>query len=144
MKKYFVAALAAVCAFGASAQVKFWDSEAADQKIVFGPRVGLNVSTISIDTPAGEDDIEGQKSKIGFNAGVAVDFMLNRSFAINTGLYYTTKGVKFESGDVDYKETETWNAGYLQIPVYASYRLNFAEASQLQINFGPYMVLAVR
>ena len=29
-------------------------------------------------------------------------------------------------------------AGYLELPVYASYRLNFAEESQLQVNFGPY------
>lgn len=142
-------ALAAACAMGVSAQrasdtseFSFWDNEGVDQKIVIGPRVGLNVSNMSFDVPYG-DEFEGQKSKIGFNVGVAVDFILNRSFAINSGLYYTTKGVKFEDGDVDWKETETSNAGYIQLPVYASYRLNFAEASQLQINFGPYVAYGV-
>lgn len=143
MKKLFVAAVAAVMALGASAQVTFWDSADADQKITYGPRAGLNISTMSFDTPGGYDFGENKTSKIGFNVGVAVDFNLNRSFSINSGLFYTTKGVKFEVKDIDDKYTETYNAGYLQLPIYASYRLNFAEASQLQINFGPYLAFGL-
>ena len=141
MKKILMAAVAVACALGVSAQrasdsseFSFWDNEGVDQKVVIGPRVGLNVSNMSFDPK-----VDDAKSKIGFNVGVGVDFMLNRSFAVNTGLFYTTKGVKFEEVDSYEKYTSTFNAGYLQIPVYASYRLNFAEASQMQINFGPYL-----
>lgn len=146
MKKLFVAAVAAVCAFSVSAQrasdsseFSFWDGDQTEQKIVIGPRVGLNVSTLN----ATNMEMDGDKSKVGFNVGVAVEFPIVRSFYINSGLFYTTKGIKFEESGYDWKETETYNAGYLQLPVYASYRLNFAEESQLQINFGPYFAYGV-
>ena len=98
MKKLFVTAVAAVCAFGMSAQrasdsseFSFWDGDQSEQKIIVGPRVGLNVSSLSVSNL----EMDNDKSKIGFNVGVA------------------------------------------------SYRLNFAEASQLQINFGPYFAYGV-
>lgn len=146
MKKLFVAAAAAVCAFSVSAQrasdsseFSFWDNDQAEQKIIVGPRVGLNVSTLSFTNL----EADGDKSKVGFNVGVAVEFPIVRSFYINSGLFYTTKGIKFEDSGRDWSETETFNAGYLELPVYASYRLNFAEESQLQINFGPYFAYGV-
>lgn len=146
MKKFFVATMVAVCAFSVSAQrasdsseFSFWDGEQTEQKIVIGPRVGLNVSSLSVSNL----EMENDKSKIGFNVGVAVEFPIVRSFYINSGLFYTTKGIKFEDSGSDWSEKETWNAGYLELPLYASYRLNFAEASQLQINFGPYFAYGV-
>lgn len=146
MKKLFVAAMAAVCALGMSAQrasdsseFSFWDSDQAEQKIVIGPRVGLNVSSLSTDK-LGELDFD---SKVGFNVGLAVELPIVRSFYVNTGLFYTTKGAKKEvSGGSENFELKA-NAGYLELPVYASYRLNFAEASQLQVNFGPYFAYGV-
>lgn len=146
MKKLFLAAIAAVCAMSVSAQrasdsseFSFWDNEQAEQKIVIGPRVGVNFSTLSFTNV----EVDGDKSKVGFNVGVAVEFPIVRSFYINSGLFYTTKGIKFEDSGYDWSEKETWNAGYLELPIYASYRLNFAEASQLQINFGPYFAYGV-
>lgn len=153
MKKLFVTAVAAVCAFGMSAQrasdsseFSFWDGGQSEQKIIVGPRVGLNVSSLSVSNL----EMDNDKSKIGFNVGVAVEFPIVRSFYINSGLFYTTKGIKyttkgikFENSDLDWSEKDTYNAGYLELPLYASYRLNFAEASQLQINFGPYFAYGV-
>ncbi len=146
MKKLFVTAVAAVCAFGMSAQrasdsseFSFWDGGQSEQKIIVGPRVGLNVSSLSVSNL----EMDNDKSKIGFNVGVAVEFPIVRSFYINSGLFYTTKGIKFEYSDLDWSEKATYNAGYLELPLYASYRLNFAEASQLQINFGPYFAYGV-
>ncbi len=143
MKKLILAAVAAVCALGVSAQrasdtgeFSFWDGDKTEQKIVIGPRVGLNIANASME--------EGNysyspDSKVGFNAGVAVEFPIVRSFYVNTGLFYTTKGCKIkEDGD----ET-TANLGYLSLPLYASYRLNFAEQSQLQVNVGPYFAYGV-
>ncbi|WP_295729984.1 porin family protein [uncultured Muribaculum sp.] len=146
MKKFFVAAMAAISATGMwaqrasdSSEFSFWDNEAADQKIVIGPRVGLNISTFSLD----KIDDSDLSSKVGFSAGVAVEFPIVRSFYINTGLFYTTKGAKEEVTEGRYTEKVTMNAGYLEIPLYASYRLNFAEESQLQVNFGPYFAYGV-
>ncbi len=122
-----------------SSEFSFWDNEQTEQKIIIGPRVGLNISSLNLSNIESQND----KSKIGFNVGVAVEFPIVRSFYINSGLFYTTKGIKFDYSERDYSEKETYNAGYLEIPVYASYRLNFAEESQLQVNFGPYFAYGI-
>ena len=136
MKKLFVAALAAVCALGVSAQrasdateFSFWDSDAAQEKVTIGLRVGMNVANI------GGKNIDGFDSKIGLNGGVSVDFNLTNSFSINSGLFFTQKGAKAEDGDYE----ERLTANFIELPIYASYRMNFAPQSQLQIFFGPYL-----
>lgn len=147
MKKLFVIAIAAACAIGASAQrasdsasFTLWDSEAVDQKVVLGVRGGLNIANISGDVEGSDIDMD---SKIGFRAGVSVDFPIVNSFYVNSGLFYTVKGAKSEVKDgSDFYKTSV-NAGFIELPVYASYRLNFAEASQLQVNFGPYFAVGI-
>lgn len=145
MKKLFFAAILAVTSLSLSAQrasdsgeFSFWDTDKPEAKFEWGIRAGLNVSTLSFSW-----DEPDKKSKVGFNAGVALNFPINNSFYINSGLFYTTKGVKFsgENGRSYFKET--CNMGYVELPIYASYRLNFAEASQLQVNFGPYLAVGV-
>lgn len=123
MKKFFLAAFAALCAFGASAQT-FWNSESADQKFTLGVRAGLNIADMRVK----DGD---SKSRTSFLAGVSADYNIIKSFSINSGLFYTGKGVKDFSAD------------FIELPIYASYRMNFAEASQLQVNFGPYLDFGV-
>lgn len=142
MKKYLLTAILAVAALSLSAQrasdsgeFSFWNNNNDDLKIEWGPRVGLNVSTFNLSWDDGDDP----KSKVGFNVGVAVNFPIVNSFYINSGLFYTTKGVKFEGSSWK----ENYNLGYIELPIYASYRMNFAEASQLQVNFGPYFAYGV-
>ncbi len=119
MKKLFLAVFAAVCALGVSAQT-LWDGEAAEKKFTLGVRAGLNIAKMT-DMPSGVD------SRTSFHAGLSADWNIINSFSVNSGILYTGKGVKDGSAD------------FIEIPVYASYRLNFAEASQLQVNFGPYL-----
>lgn len=132
MKKFFVAAIAAVAALSVSAQrasdssFSFWNDDQVEQRVTWGVRAGMNLSSLGGDA---ETD-----SKIGFKAGVSADIAIVQSFYINTGLFYSMQGYE-PKGDSDGDMT----AGYLNLPIYASYRLNFAEESQLQINFGPYL-----
>ena len=134
MKKIFITMAVAVMALTASAQrassssSSFFSTEKADLPVTFGIRGGLNVASMS------EEDDKDVKSKAGFNVGVAVDFPIMQSLYIQSGLYYTTKGLKVEHKSYDRK----LNIGYLEIPVLASYRYNFNDANQLQFNFGPY------
>ncbi len=125
MKKFLVAAVAAVAAFTASAQVTFWDNSSVDQRLTWGVRAGMNLSSVGGDFKT--------DSKIGFKAGVSADIAIVQSFYVSTGLYYSMQGYEPKGGG------DGVTAGYLNLPIYASYRLNFAEASQLQINFGPYL-----
>lgn len=148
MKKLFVIAIAAACAIGASAQrasdsasFTLWDSEAVDQKVVLGVRGGLNIATFS-----GYENIDGDgalDSKVGFRFGVSVDLPIVNSFYINSGLFYSVKGAKAEENDGEDYYKQNLSAGYLELPIYASYRLNFESESQLQINFGPYFAYGV-
>lgn len=136
MKKVLLCTLVTLFAAGANAQVTAWDGSAPEKKVTIGPRVGLNISSVT-------GDVEDIKSKVGFNVGAAVDFNIVKSFSITTGLFYSTKGAKSEWKDDELTEKNTVNVGYLELPVYASYRLNFNESSQLQVNFGPYFAFGV-
>lgn len=131
-----------VCAFIAltvSAQKSdsFFSSETSNEPITFGIRGGVNFSNIS--SPKGTS----YESHTGFNAGVTVDIPLLQSLYLQSGLYYTVKGTEItekDGGDV-YKIKA--NPSYLEIPILASYRYNFSDAAQLQINFGPYFAYGI-
>lgn len=142
MKKIFVAMLFAliVSATWAQTDLTFWDASKPDQQWTIGPRVGLNVAKTSWDIK-NMPNYPNSDSKIGFNLGVEVDYAIFSSLYINSGLFFTTKGLKWEHvQDERYGDILRckWNMSYLQLPIYASYRLNFASDSQLQVNFGPY------
>lgn len=126
MKKFLVAAIAAVAALSVNAQsISFWNGEPAEQRLTWGVRAGMNLSSVGGDMKT--------DSKIGFKAGVSADIAIVQSFYINTGLFYSMQGYEPKG------KGDGMTAGYLNLPIYASYRLNFAEESQLQINFGPYV-----
>lgn len=68
-------------------------SEAADKKFTIGVRAGLNIADAS------GDDADGTKSRTSFLAGVSADYNIVKSFSINSGLFYTGKGIKDLSAD---------------------------------------------
>lgn len=142
MRKILLVALCAVCALTASAQrarstsTSFFSTEKADDGVTFGVRAGLNFANCS-------GDVEDTDGRLGFNAGVIADIPLMRSLYVQTGLYLSTKGAKNEVSYDGEKLEETISPMYIQIPVLASYRYNFSDAAQLQVNFGPYFAYGV-
>ena len=146
MKKILFILVCAACAFNASAQrassssTTFFSTEKAEQSVTFGIRVGMNSSNMQF---SGEDDSDSPDNKIGFNAGVSVDIPMLQSLYLQTGLYYTTKGYKVEENDGDEKYTTKATPSYLEIPVMASYRYDFSDNAQLQVNFGPYFAYGI-
>jgi len=124
----------------------FWSGEKEGKTVTFGIRAGLNLSSIGVNDVfkyANEFENEPFSSLAGFNAGISVDFQITKSFYINFGLFYTTKGGKVKNVEYDFEDVcgenkTTITAGFLEIPIYASYRMNFSEKSQLQVFFGPY------
>lgn len=138
MKKIFLTIACAVCALAVSAQrassssSSFFSTEKADQPITIGVRAGMNFSNFT-------GDIDDLDSRIGFNAGVVVDFPLMQSLYLQSGLFVTQKGAKYEEDGEEMK----CNPLYIQIPVLASYRYNFSDATQLQVNFGPYLAYGI-
>ncbi len=143
MKKLFLVAVCALGVLTASAQrasstsTSFFSTEKADQGVRFGIRAGLNFATMT-----GDFD-ESLDSRVGYHVGVIADIPLMQSLYVQTGLYFQSKGAKYEESYNGESLKETLNPMYLQIPVLASYRYNFSEATQLQVNFGPYFAFGV-
>lgn len=141
MKKILLTIACLVSAMTVSAQrassssSSFFSTEKADQPVTWGIRAGMNMANMT------GDDAEELDSRIGFNVGVSVDIPLLQSLYLQTGLYVTQKGAKSEYYDYDEDcDVELkFNPLYLEIPILASYRYNFNDNTQLQVNFGPYI-----
>lgn len=137
MKKILLVAALAVCSLTVSAQrassssSSFFSTEKADGGVKFGIRAGLNLSNMSMS----EDNVSvSLDSRASFHVGVVADIPLMQSLYVQTGLFLQDKGFKQEEDGA----TLTGKPMYLEIPVLASYRYNFSDAAQLQINVGPY------
>ena len=142
MKKTILTLVCAIAALSVSAQrassssSSFFSTEKSDEKVTFGVRGGVNFSNLSIEG-------EGWDSHTGFHAGVNVDIPLLQSLYLSTGLYYTVKGFSGEETDGEEKVERKSSANYLEIPVLASYRYNFSDNAQLQVNVGPYFAYGI-
>lgn len=142
MKKLF---LVVACAFVAtasfaqrasSATTSFFSSERSDQPITIGIRAGVNFANMSFESNGYS---LSPSSKTGFNVGLSLDVPVLESFYFQSGLYFSTKGFEMTVEDVKIEGSPM----YLEVPVLASYRYNFSESSQLQINFGPYLAYGI-
>lgn len=141
MKKILLSLACVASVFSMSAQrasdteATFFDSSKPEKLVHFGVRAGLNVSSIS--------KLEDYGSKCGFHAGLSADFAIVESFYINSGIFFTMKGAKGDVSEEGVKVEGTMNPMYIEIPVMASYRYNFNENLQWQLNFGPYFAYGI-
>ncbi len=119
------------------ASTSFFSTEKADHGVRFELRAGLNFSTWTND---GDNDVD---SRTAFHVGAIADIPLMKSLYIQTGLYVHSKGAKYTVSVLNESYKESASPIYLQIPVLASYRYNFSEATQLQVNFGPYFAYGI-
>lgn len=142
MKKLLLVFACAISALTMSAQrassssSSFFSTEKADGGVLFGIRAGINFANLSFK----EDGYSySTDSRTTFHVGVIADIPLMQSLYVQTGLFLQNKGAK-EEGD-GYKTT--LKPMYLQIPVLASYRYDFSDALQLQVNVGPYFAYGI-
>lgn len=111
------------------------------QGVNFGVRAGMNVANAGGDFKDEMKDVDF-KSRVGFHVGVIADVELSEKFYLQPGLYFTTKGLKFEDKEgMGYEEK--YNLNYLELPILASYRFNLSDNVQWQINAGPYFAVGV-
>lgn len=106
------------------------------QEIKYGAKAGINVSSLRGDYP---DEIDENKSKIGFHIGGFLEYSFNDKFSIQPELLYSTQGgksvVKEEYGGGTYYEsfTQTPKISYLNIPIMLKYKV----IEKLSVEFGP-------
>jgi hypothetical protein len=105
--------------------------KAQDKPIRFGIKAGVNLSNFS-------GDIDGNKAKFGYRAGVSLDYALNQTqdLYLLTGLNYSLQGAKIDTGnDVNAKI----NMSYLQLPIHIGYKLNIKEDIKIVFHAGSYL-----
>jgi len=108
------------------------------QKI--GIKGGMNISKIQ-----SEDNMEtygsNRNNKLGLNIGISTEFSLNKTFAIESGIIFDSKGFKVESqtfvgGNIT--AVNTLNLYYIDIPINAKYTI-FDSSIKAFITAGPYI-----
>lgn len=146
MKKLLLAAVFVVSTFTAQAQKTdnspvFFSTEKAESGVTFGFRAGLNFSNMSLKLGNQRPELD---SRTAFHVGLVTDIPIVKSLYVQTGFYLQSKGMKYtESEDYYYGYEITGSPLYLQIPVLLSYRCDFSNAVQLQVNFGPYFAYGI-
>ena len=101
-----------------------------------GLRVGLNASHVSSESPL----LDGSGVKTGLNLGVAVGTQLTyrAPLFIESGLYYSQKGGKSDSGNGKF----TYDLNYLEVPVLIKYKHFVGNQTSIQPYAGGYLAVA--
>ncbi|HTD93152.1 MAG TPA: porin family protein [Chitinophagaceae bacterium] len=98
-------------------------------------RGGVNFANVSNKDNGGYDD---SKMLTSWQAGVIGDFNLTEFLAIQPGLLYSSKGIKFEGNG----ETLTFNPQYLELPVNLVFKTPTG-ATKFFAGAGPYVAMGV-
>lgn len=113
----------------------------------FSIRAGVNVSNSTWNV---ETDFINKKGKIGFQGGIMIEYSLSNPFDLHTGLFLTTKGAKLKiednmvggTGGTVYRD-RTLNQMYLEMPVFAVYKMYMSNSTCVYFNLGPYIAYGI-
>ncbi|MBD8346368.1 MULTISPECIES: porin family protein [unclassified Dysgonomonas] len=133
--KLSIVALMLVMGFGASAQHVL--------PVRFTLEGGLNISNSSWDA-----SYLDKKARLGFQIGMMVEYPVTDAFYVQSGLSYTRKGAKVEgyrkeANGGDLNREITMNQMYLQIPLYAAYKIEVVPGTKIVFNAGPYIAQGI-
>ena len=81
--------------------------------------------------------------KFGFNIGAFADFDFAHNMAIQSGLFFTTKGSRENVRVSDGMERIVTNFLYLQVPVHFAYKIDVSPGMRVVFHGGPYVAYAV-
>ena len=109
----------------------------ASAQMNLGVKGGVNMSNFY------GDELDDKNVKIGFHIGLAADYDFAYNSAIQTGLFFTTKGAKYTSSFGDASGELTVNPMYLQIPVHYAYKIDVSPGTRVVLHAGPYAAYGV-
>ncbi|HHV86972.1 MAG TPA: PorT family protein [Petrimonas sp.] len=110
---------------------------AASAQLNLGVKGGVNMSNFY------GDKLTDKNAKIGFNIGLAADYEFAPSMAIQTGLFFTTKGAKYTGNLLETKGEYTINPMYLQVPVHFAYKMDVTPGTRIVFHAGPYVAYGI-
>lgn len=121
------------------------NASAQNSPFQFGVKAGINMSNAGIDNKDADP-----KLKIGYQIGMTVDYTFTQSWLIQSGLSFTAKGSKiddFYAGRMDGSDgrgtTHSFNQLYIQLPVYAAYKVDVSDNLGIVIGAGPYIAYGI-
>lgn len=109
---------------------------AVSAQVSLGIKGGVNMSNLVYD-----DEVDDKNPKIGFNIGLAADVDFTPNMALQTGLFFSTKGFKSVNDAIDAEYTE--NLMYLQLPLHLAYKVDVTPGTRIVFHAGPYAAYGV-
>ncbi len=110
---------------------------AVSAQMNLGVKGGVNMSNFY------GDELNDNNVKIGFHIGLAADYDFTYNSAIQTGLYFSTKGAKYSVGGDNSSVEATANPMYLQLPIHYAYKLDVTPGTRIVFHAGPYAAFGV-
>lgn len=107
------------------------------QPLNLGVKGGVNLSNFY------GDELNDKNAKVGFHIGLAADYDFAYNSAIQTGLFFTTKGSKYTASIGDASGEFSVNPMYLQLPVHYAYKLDVSPGTRVVFHAGPYAAYGV-
>ncbi|MCE5205859.1 MAG: PorT family protein [Porphyromonadaceae bacterium] len=108
---------------------------AVSAQVNLGIKGGINMSNYY------GDELSEKNAKIGFHIGLSADYEFTPNSALQTGLFFTTKGLKTQ--DADWNAEYSENLMYLQLPVHYAYKMDVTPGTRIVFHGGPYAAYGV-
>lgn len=109
----------------------------ASAQLSLGLKGGVNMSNLY------GDDLNDENVKIGFNVGLMADYDLAYNMAIQSGLFFSTKGSKYSASYGSASVDVSVNPMYLQLPIHYAYKLDVTPGTRIVFHAGPYAAFGV-
>jgi hypothetical protein len=106
-----------------------------EAQVKFGPKVGLNLSTMTLKALGISVD---PKTLAGFHLGVISEITLTNSLTLQPGILYSTKGSKYKIDTEEFSMAPS----FLEIPVNVLYGFDLGGA-KLDLFAGPYFAYGI-
>ncbi len=110
---------------------------AVSAQVSLGVKGGVNMSNFY------GEELDNENVKIGFNVGLLADIDFSYNSAIQTGLFFTPKGAKYDSSFGEATGEISSNPMYLQLPIHYAYKLDVTPGSRIVFHAGPYAAYGV-
>ena len=105
------------------------------QNASFSIKGGLNMSNFY------GDELSDKSMKAGFNAGIGADFEFAPNMAIQTGLFFSSKGAKYTTNVLNSELDVT--ANFIQLPLHYAYKIDVMPGTRVVLHAGPYVAYGV-
>jgi len=98
-------------------------------KIKFSPKIGLTIANHKIKSTIDGLDND-RKTILGFLVGIGANKPINEKLSIESGFYIVQKGSKStEEGEEDFNYSDELRMLYVDVPIFAKYKLDDQEES---------------